>query len=303
MINRFFNKKSDDILSNQYGGAFRVIGYRSSGKTTFMAALARWPNASSDSPVQSVVANNDDGQELINKARNILEQGEQLEATRLDANINEIKDYSMTIKLTDKFSWTKPRLGEVNRLVNLNINCKDYAGEFFVDLLNPVNNPRLDNYLADCIMADGIALLIDGYSHQMDGDYEIGLKNFLTELERSELELKERRIAVILTKAEQGEVWANRDKSPQIVVSRRFPKVYDSLQRWHESKAGKIEFFRASAFGTLGTSQAPNATIIRRGIEGTTAVIKKTKIWRPFGLISPLYWLCTGERHPDLDKD
>jgi hypothetical protein len=31
------------------------------------------------------------------------------------------------------------------------------------------------------------------------------------------------------------------------------------------------------------------------------AVIKNPRVWRPFGLIEPLYWLCTGKRNPDLE--
>jgi adenylate kinase family enzyme len=303
MLN-IFKKSSDGGVNNQYGAVIRVIGYRSSGKSTFMAALARWPNASSNSPVQSVTATNEESQQLIDKARNILEQGEQLEMTMLDADVNEVKDYNLSIKLKDKFSWRNPQLGENNRTIDLNLSCKDYAGEFFTDLLQSANAPRLDSYLEDCVLADGIALLIDGASHRMDAEYAMGLDKFLKALDRNEIEAKDRRIAVILTKAEHGEVYATRDRPATITVSRRFPNVYEKLKAWHNSKAGKTDFFIASAFGTLGKNfPEPNATIIRRGPEGTTAIIKKPKLWKPFGLISPLYWLCTGEHHPDLDKD
>jgi Double-GTPase 2 len=303
MLN-IFKKSSSEGASNQYGAIIKVIGYRSSGKTSFMAALARWPNANPNSPVQSVTATNEESQELIDKARNILEQGEQLEMTKLDADANEAKDYNLSIKLKDKFSWRNPQVGENNRTIDLNLSCKDYAGEFFTDLLQATNNSRLDSYLEDCVLANGIALLIDGSSHRMDAEYALGLDKFLRALDLNELETRERRIAVILTKAENGEIFATRDKPAKITVSRRFPNVYERLQAWHNSKAGKVEFFRASAFGTLGSNPPePNTTIIRRGVEGTTAVIRKPKLWKPFGLISPLYWLCTGERHPDLDKD
>jgi hypothetical protein len=299
-----FNKSSDGGVNNQYGAVIRVIGYRSSGKTTFMAALARWPNASANSPVQSVTPTNDDGQQLIDKARNILEQGERLEPTTLDADANEVKDYGITIKLKDRFSWRSPKLGENNRLIDLNISCKDYAGEFFNDLLQPANNSRLDSYLDDCMQADGIALLIDGLSNRMDAEYAMGLDRLLKALDRNEIEVKQRRIAVILTKAEQSEILVSKDLPASTTVSRRFPNVYSTIKLWQSSKAGKIDFFRASAFGTLGNRfPEQNATVIRRGAEGTTAAIKNPKLWKPFGLVSPFYWLCTGERHPDLDKD
>lgn len=60
-------------------GNIFVIGSRSSGKTTYMAALARWPGTDpSTSSVQTVTPIHEDGEALITKAKNILEQGEQL---------------------------------------------------------------------------------------------------------------------------------------------------------------------------------------------------------------------------------
>ncbi|MFM7371194.1 MAG: hypothetical protein ACKO2Z_26075, partial [Sphaerospermopsis kisseleviana] len=67
-----------DIGGNQ---DFRVIGPRRSGKTAFMAALARWPNAKSDSPIVSVDPYNDEAGELINIAQDILEDGKELAGT------------------------------------------------------------------------------------------------------------------------------------------------------------------------------------------------------------------------------
>jgi adenylate kinase family enzyme len=304
MLNKIFNKNSDMEVNRNLGGVIKVIGYRSSGKTTFMAALARWPNASASSPVQSVSATNDNGQELIDKARNILEQGDQLEFTKLDADANEVKDYNFRITLKDKFSLRNPQLGMNNRIIDLDVSCKDYAGEFFTELLQSTNNSKLDSYLEDCVNADGIALLIDGSSNRMDAEYAMGIDKFIQALDRNEVETRQRRIAVVLTKAENGELFATRDKPAKTTMSNRFPQVHERLQRWHNSKAGRVDYFRSSAFGTLGNKfPEPNATIIRRGVEGTTAVIKKPRLWRPFGLISPFYWLCTGEHHPDLDKD
>jgi hypothetical protein len=54
---------------------FRLIGPRKSGKTTFLAALARWPNASKDSPIESVAPYDDDTENLVARAQDILENG------------------------------------------------------------------------------------------------------------------------------------------------------------------------------------------------------------------------------------
>ncbi len=80
MFNLFKNKNQPPLQSS---AVLRIIGDRTSGKTTYMASLARWPNADPDSPVQAVTAVDEGGEDLINKAQNILEQGLQLEQTDL----------------------------------------------------------------------------------------------------------------------------------------------------------------------------------------------------------------------------
>lgn len=76
MLNIFKNKDQSPSQSNI---VLRVIGDRDAGKTAYMASLARWPNASPDSPVQTVVPVDEGGEDLVNKAQNILEQGLELE--------------------------------------------------------------------------------------------------------------------------------------------------------------------------------------------------------------------------------
>jgi hypothetical protein len=46
-----------------------------------------------------------------------------------------------------------------------------------------------------------------------------------------------------------------------------------------------------------------NYKLLNREQGGTQSVIRYPKQWRPFGLVAPLYWLCTNERHPALDQD
>ena len=89
MFNLFKNKNQPPLQSS---GVLRVIGDRSSGKTTYMASLARWPNADPDSPVQAVTAVDEGGEDLLSKAQNILEQGLELEKTPLALNVSGVAD-------------------------------------------------------------------------------------------------------------------------------------------------------------------------------------------------------------------
>ena len=274
----------------------RVIGDRSSGKTTYMASMAYWPNADSASPVQQITAINDEANELITKAQNILEQGLQLEQTDLDGSAIDVKDYTLSITLRDQFSWQKGA-----GTLKLNISCKDYSGEFFRDLLYKAGDPQLEEYLEDCLEATGILFLVDGTTHRKDGEYANGLDKFLMSLDRTDFEGKQRRIALVMTKCEQSELWINRHK-PRELAQSRFPQLYRKLESW--AQTGQVDYFTTSAFGMLGNQfPEPNSKKLRRDRDGTASVIKNPKRWRPFGLVAPVYWLCTGQRHKDLEKD
>ncbi|MDY7008300.1 MAG: hypothetical protein SWX82_31335 [Cyanobacteriota bacterium] len=276
----------------------RIIGDRGSGKTAYLASLAYWPNASPESPVKSIAPIGEEAQELIDQARDILEQGLQLEPTDLNADINQVKDYSLSITLKDRFSW----LQGSRKSVQLNISCKDYAGEFFSDLLYKKGDQKLEDYLGDCCLARGLLMLVDGTSHRQDNEFAMGMEKLLMEIERSDIETKHRRIALVLSKCEQSELWVNRHQ-PKKVAS-RFPKLSAQLETWSQSSAGTVEYFTTSAFGVLGQHYPePNSMRLKRTRHGTTSIIKKPKLWRPFGLVSPIYWLCTGQRHSELDRD
>lgn len=286
------NQTSEPVQSN---AVVRIIGDRSSGKTTYMASLAYWPNANPNSPVQSVTPINEDGEELIYIAKDILEQGAELGNTSLINNVLEIKDYSLSITLKDKFSWGR------TQIVRLNISCKDYSGEFFSDLLNKQSDPMLREYLDDCFQATGIMFLIDGTAYSKDKEYANGLDKLLNELDN--FGRTKRQIAVVLTKCEQSELWINRHSAKDL-VSKRFPKVVEKLKYWKDIGGISFDYFTTSAFGMLGNlRQTPNSKLIARRKGGVQSVIKEPKFWRPFGLVAPIYWLCTGNRHKDLDKD
>ncbi|EKD07461.1 MAG: hypothetical protein P5694_00165 [Limnospira sp. PMC 1286.21] len=297
----FDNQTNSTSLSvKTLGGdsVVRIIGDRSSGKTTYLASLAYWPNASPDNPVQTVSPVGEDSEELVNKARDILEQGLLLEPTNLH-DIDAVKDYTLSITLKDRFSWLRGS----GKMVQINVSCKDYSGEFFRDLVHKSGDPMLDDYLDDCCLATGLMVLVDGTAHRKDKDYCAGIEKLLVELDRAELKNQHRRIAFVLTKCEQSELWVNRHE-PKKLANMRFPKLSAQLQSYSKLNRVGVEYFTTSAFGILGKQYPePNSKRLKRSRDGTTSVIKKPRVWRPFGLVAPIYWLCTGKRHPELDRD
>ena len=294
---------SEPITAN---ANLRVIGDMGSGKTAYMASLAyltQCPNPNLDSPIESVTSLGDlaSSRELLKFAQEILEQGLELEATKKGTDISQVRDYALMITLKSQFSWKISQLG--SRPIELNINCRDYSGEFFDDLSSGVNDPYLEEYIEDCKLATGILLLVDGTSHRKDSIYAQGLENFFKELDQQGISSEERRIAFTLSKCELPQLWVNRH-DPQGLITRRFPLTKRRLEIWADHPNRHLDYFTVSAFGTLGTNYPEaNTTILKRDRGGTACVIRKPKFWRPFGLVSPIYWLCTGQRHKTLDED
>jgi GTPase SAR1 family protein len=287
MLKNLLDKLKNKEEYTDQSANIRVIGDRQSGKTTYMASLAYYPNASSDSFVQSIVPIGEDAENLVTQAQNILEQGLELEPTLLNSNIDKVKDYTLSITLVNK--------------LKLNINCKDYSGEFFRDLLFKIGDSLLDDYLDDCLQATGIMLLIDGTSHRKDSEYAQGLDKFLLALNQADLGQGKRRIALTFSKCEQSELWINR-KFPENIAIKRFPQLYKRLESWKELGTGEVDYFTTSAFGVLGSQfPEPNSKKIQRDREGTKSIIKNPRRWRPYSLVSPIYWLCTGKRNSKLE--
>jgi len=276
----------------------RVIGDRRAGKTVYMASLAYWPNANPDSPVQSVTPIGEAAnQDLLKYAQDILEQGLEIKGTPLNATVDEVKNYCLSILLKEQFQWSKLN----SQPIQLTINCKDYAGEFFSDLLNKSSDPLLKDYLNDCLRATGILFLVDGTAYAKDRQYALSLDNFLDALNQANTQQK--RIAVTLSKCELAQLWLRRHE-PKGLTKSLFPQMTEKLETWTNKGLGFVDYFTVSAFGRLGKEASePNTTFKKRDKGGTNSVIREPKYWKPFGLVSPIYWLCTNQRHKALDED
>lgn len=278
----------------------RLVGARGSGKTAYIASLAyltQGPNRNLKSPIESIVSVgiDDDNQDLLNKAQNILEQGLQLEQTK-KLYLSEVRNYSLQIALKDPSFFG-------SQSIDLLINCKDYSGEVFTDLINNQSDSLLDKYIDDCKAASGILLLIDGTSHLQDGFYAQGLKNFFIALDRAAQEYELKQIACTLSKCELPELWVNRH-DPKGILTRRFPLMKRQLEVWADKPNRFVDYFATSAFGVIGKEYPKaNTKIVETTDGGTSCIIAKSEKWRPFGLVSSIYWLSTGKRHRTLDQD
>ena len=70
-------------------------------------------------------------------------------------------------------------------------------------------------------------------------------------------------------------------------VDLKFPHTKLALQIWSNNWNCAVAYFAYSAFGMIGDTSQANC-------QGRYQGIKNPKIWKPFGLIAPIYWLLTG---------
>lgn len=272
----------------------RIIGPRRAGKTTFLAALACWPNASKDSPIESVDPLDDPTGNLINQAQDILENGLIFAGNFAPDDPENLPLYTFLIRL--KPAW-------FGREIQFQISCKDHPGEIF-DHLRERNlfEGKIDQYLGDIANVSGFMLLIDGSSqkNQDDKEYAQALTALKAELDirfnAQGKKLSSVRIAIVFSKAESPKVWSYR-KDMQKFRNLKFPESTKMLAKWKKEWGCSISYFFCSSFGTIGSENKPNTKVVNDSVR-----IRRPAFWRPLGLAAPIYWLFTGKDDKRLRK-
>ncbi|MGK7876137.1 MAG: hypothetical protein AB4426_23420 [Xenococcaceae cyanobacterium] len=270
----------------------RILGPRTSGKTTYLATLARLPNwqrLEVEFPQLTIEAKNENAEKLEKMARDILEQGSSFTSTsRKDG---KEPDYYFQIAIS-----------AVKRLprVLIELNVKDFGGEIFEDL------SRLEQYLNEHMFAaQGWMIMLTDWEEERDADlYLPAFKKIckaISEKESQNPEIKNLRLAVVMTKCERGEIWPGRLYPDEDLFAVRLPETYHHLTKKFPPKTNRLKFFACSSFGVLSDrtenfDPRPNRYVSDDGSSpDKTAYLRNSGKWNPFGLIAPLYWLSTGK--------
>jgi hypothetical protein len=228
-----------------------------------------------------------DARQLSDQAENILKEQVMLEAGKLYHSFCQHPFYSFTITLEIKGLFWAKNTEEVS------FGIYDMPDNLLRDIKEFSSSHSFTEYY-DNLFSDigGYFLPIDGTSHREDEVYAKSLEKFTTDL--TQRNPQGCPIAFAVTKCDLSELWVNRD-DPRGMVQRLFPKMYAILENWTQENKGKVEYFTTSSFGVFGKYCEPNSIIQSKSKGGTMAVIRNPKEWQPFGLIEPLYWLCTGK--------
>lgn len=287
VFNKILKNQSTQINQTK---TIRIIGDRGAGKTAYITALACLPWDDIDSPVKRVVPIGSETEDLVRKAQELLEQKLEIEPNVYGEGIE--RSYVFKIE----FKARNP-LFSSNSNFSLDIQCKDYPGEFFSDLVERKKPNLLERYIKDCVEeATGILLLLDGTARK-DKYYAECIKELLIQLDRlSPRNTQPRRVAVALTKCDMSELWIHR-QNPREKIMARFEAVHGKLQN---TNSIIVDYFATSAYGMLGNeNETSNSKIVKSDDNGTRAVIREpdSRLWRPFGIVEPIYWLYTGRRY------
>ncbi len=268
----------------------RVIGPRGSGKTTYLAALAYWPDKrrlgkkAHHFTIQSL---NDETRELAEKAENIIREGGSLEPTTVAGGIDRLPFYSFRIEVKNLLT-----------IVEMNLAIRDYPGEIFEELESGTKNQLTEEFIDECLMKDvkGCLILLTEWKKGTDKFYSRVLKRF-TDLMDSHDRGNDLRIAVAMSKCERGELWPGR-LAPEIdLFDVHLPETKAILTAKIHPK--NLRFYAISTFGILQRNDPRPNRVDEWGTNGRNSVLRKPSVWQPYGMISPLYWLSTGKRMRD----
>lgn len=271
-------------------GNICVIGPRASGKTTYLAALAYWPDRNRQAgrkKVFEIQPLNDESRELVSKAENIIREGKSVEPTKIGETIQTVDDlpyYSFQIDV-------KKRLG---RKETIQLNARDYPGEVFEKIAEPSLSDSIhEEFVNECLMKDvvGCLILLTGWEQGTDRFYNRVINRFIELMDTND-RLKDLRLAVAMSKCERGELWPGRLDPETDLFGVHLPATKATLQEKIDSK--NLRFYAISTFGVLRRNDPRPNRIDDQGESGRASVLRDAPRWRPYNMVDPLYWLNRG---------
>jgi len=288
-----------------------IIGPRASGKTTFLAALLSITDHSTNKSHGKNVTVDPKGlsSQLESKVRDSWETKRPLGPTTFDGGL---QNYEFSITINPGYKPTE-----------IELKAKDYAGEFFQELLRTDLSTTVKPYILDCLInANGWIVLLPDFCLQDEGNeftlvenidsfYRSVFHKLLSEFPKNDYlfssdeltkiqnNLRKMRIAFIMSKCERGELWTRRWEPERDLFQVHLSKTRDFLRNNLSLDKNQISFFALSSFGVFSKSDPrPNRLNLGKDLQDGASMANKDE-WKPFGLVNPLYWIATGKRWRD----
>ena len=272
-------------------GNIVILGPRSSGKTTYLAALAYWPQRLAGLNKRSlfeVEPIGDDAKNLRDKAENIILGSASLDPTRIEENqsVDDLPVYQFIVRAKRRFKTAE----------DINLVVRDYAGEIFDELHTGNSTTQHQEFLEECLRKDvvGCLILLSNWSSADDHFYSKALDAFI-QLMDTNGRIPDYRLAVAVSKCERGELWPGRLEPEVDLFGGHLRQTKHILQSRIPKK--NLFFASISTFGVIKRNDPrPNRIDQPGGGNKVVSVLRKPTVWKPYSMISPLYWLSTGRR-------
>jgi hypothetical protein len=269
-------------------GNLVIIGPTSSGKTTYLAGLAYWPKrqeALRKASLFDVYSVNEDAENLEKQAKNVILPQDSFEGTNI-VNLSEMPQYHFQIDIKRKL-FKKPEI--------INLVVRDSAGELFDNLIDGKIKVEHEEIYEDFFRKDviGCLILLSEWHLENDEEYSSGIRNLIELLEEFN-RINDLRLAIAMSKCERGELWPCRLEPEIDIFTYRLPQTKKILEASNIPRHN-LRYFAISTFGVLERNDPRPNRIYEPGLQKYSVLRKPTK-WRPYNIISPLYWLSTGKR-------
>jgi Double-GTPase 2 len=275
--------------------SINLIGPRASGKTTYLATLAYFPQRKifqtkfSDYSVSYL--SDSVTEKLAHQAEDIIKKGAKLTGTRR-GSLNYLPNYYFRIKMPGQTQETE-------------VNFRDIAGEIFEDIPQEHNWEELSSYLDYLFTTLSWMVMVTDWQPGEDKRlYKPAFEKLFQQIferERINSWIKKLRIAVVMSKCERGEIWSGRLEPEEDLFKVRLPETYDFLRKQFSPRTNRLKFFACSSFGVMNNHHdqfdpRPNRYIPDDGSSAEyNAFLREPEQWQPFGLIAPIHWLTTGK--------
>ena len=271
----------------QYRKRITIVGSRGTGKTTYLAGLAYWPQRMKKEGKNCRFNVYTPDKNLQRMAANILLKGADMEPTRVTRGVYELPTYSLKMSVKNFRRQQE----------DIFIEVKDYPGGVF-DQIPEISESVRKEYMQECLKKSfcGCLILIDKWEPGSDREYCRNLQYFLSLMDVHQRS-KDLRVAIAMSKIERGEIWPGRIEPERDIFDEYLPGMTNTLRGYLPQR--NLKFFAISTFGIQSiTNPRPNRKDIQKGSE-TRSVLKikeQGDRWQPYGMFAPLYWLATGNR-------
>jgi hypothetical protein len=265
-----------------------IIGPRAAGKTTYLAALAHLSQEKIFPGLEISILGDENSQTLINMAYNMIKLKDKVGETQVG---NE-PTYGFKIKIpAGKYG--------VKKVEEINFSFVDYAGEIFDNIARKPD--KVQSYINQLLKVEAwMVMLTDFQPGKADHEYQMilaALWQKITSEEQKNRGRKKLRMAVVMSKCERGEIWPGRLDPDEDLFKVRLPTTYRCLTETENISSERLRFFACSSFGVIDFQDPrPNRESFDKDRPSEfSAVLRSDCSWKPYGLITPLYWLSTGK--------